>query len=294
MTPGFALSTKPESLGVLSIHLDGNQCRVACSFCYLGKRQKLDSPSDMLPLAEELLQRLEYDEVAIALSEPWSEPVGPLALRRLLAAARRPVALTTTLTLASQHPEIFAGVARVNLSFDSYKGVAQPYRSLRRRQAGAEVAEVATVTEALRQAQPELDIVVLATLDTPEMAERLVSPLLAQLLALPSVDKVALNALKPPPDWCDRAFWMRTLSLLRPLLAEHLDRRLFLDCWVAARLLALGGCPARPDLSPGSGGIAFRSCVYQPAPEVTVADAGALVEHLRGFVPPAVCPFPIR
>ena len=31
---------------------------------------------------------------------------------------------------------------------------------------------------------------------------------------------MALNALKPPPDWCDRVFWLRTLAKLQPLLGD--------------------------------------------------------------------------
>jgi len=104
------------------------------------------------------------------------------------------------------------------------------------------------------------------------------------------VDRVALNALKPPPPWCDRAFWLRTCARIAPLLAEHLDRRLFLDCYVAARILQLGGCPARPDVSPGR---EFRSCVYQAAPDFRFATVGELAERLANFTAPAVCPFPI-
>ena len=143
----------------------------------------------------------------------------------------------------------------------------------------------------------------MATLDTPEFATRLVDEgLLAALVALPSVDKVALNALKPPPPWCDRAFWMRAMARLRPLLATALDVRLFLDCYVGARLLGLGGCPGRADLSPGGGGggagggggvVAFRSCVYQEVADFVTDDVAALAERVDDFVAPAVCPFAI-
>ena len=128
-------------------------------------------------------------------------------------------------------------------------------------------------------------------------------------LALPSVDRVALNALKPPPPFCDRRFWLQALQRLGPLLREHLDRRLFLDCYVAARILGLGGCPARPDLSPAStteytqigrkpaaspGAAAeFRSCVYQPAADFVIDRSDELSARLQSFTPPAVCPFPI-
>ena len=191
------------------------------------------------------------------------------------------MAVTTTPQLAGRAPELFAGVARANLSIDSHKGVVEP-------------ARVEALAAALRAAHPALEVVLLATLDTPAFAARLVDGgLLGELVALPSVDKVALNALKPPPAWCDRAFWMRALGRLEPLLARALDTRLFLDCYVAARLVGLGGCPARADLSPAAGGLAFRGCVYQPAPDFVAADAPSLAARLDGFTPPAACPFAI-
>ena len=127
----------------------------------------------------------------------------------------------------------------------------------------------------------------------PVAAQLVDGALLEALLELPDVDKVALNALKPPPSWCGREFWMRALGTLRPVLEHHLDRKLFLDCWVAARLLGLGGCPARADLTPAAGGLAFRGCVYSPAPDFIAAGAAELTRKLTGFTPPASCPFPI-
>ena len=267
------------TLGTLSIHLDGGPCRVGCDFCYLGQRTEAAPERVHLPLVADALGTLRYQELAVAVSEPLEEAAP--RLRALLAAARAPVAVTTTPQLARRAPELFAGVARVNLSIDSYKGVVEP-------------ARVETLAAALRAAHPALEVVLLATLDTPAFAARLVDEgLLAALVALPSVDKVGLNALKPPPPWCDRAFWMRALGRLEPLLARALEKRLFLDCYVAARLLHLGSCPARADLSPAAGGVAFRSCVYQPAPDFVAADAPSLAVRLDGFVPPAACPFAI-
>lgn len=267
------------SVGTLSIHLDGGPCRMGCRFCYLGARTE-PAGRLRLPLVEEALARLAYDELAVAVSEPLDEAAP--RLRALVAAARAPVTVTTTPQLARRAPELFAGVARVNLSVDSHKGVVAP-------------AALEALAAALRAAHPALEVVLLATLDTPPFAARLVDGgLLAALVDLPSVDKVALNALKPPPDWCDRAFWMRALATLAPLLDRALERRLFLDCWVAARLVGLGGCPARADLAPAAGGLAFRSCVYQAAPDFVAADAGTLAARLDGFGAPAACPFPIR
>jgi hypothetical protein len=271
------------TLGTLSIHLDGGPCRVGCKFCYLGARPRDVSgrrPDQLhLPLVQEALGALRYDELAVAVSEPLAEAAP--RLRALVAAARAPVAVTTTPQLARAAPELFCGVARVNLSIDSYKGVTKP-------------ARLEALAASLRAAHPTLEIVLLATLDTPAFATRLVDEgLLAALVALPSVDKVALSALKPPPPWCDRAFWMRALARLEPLLATALDSRLYLDCYVAARLLHLGGCPARADLSPAAGGVAFRGCVYQPSPDFVAADAATLAARLDGFTPPPACPFAI-
>jgi hypothetical protein len=265
------------TLGTLSIHLDGSPCGVGCRFCYLGSRRDDGGRRLHLPLAAEALGILRYDEVAVAISDA----ADAAALPALVAAARAPVAVTTTLQMATRAPELFRGVARVNLSVDSYKGWADP-------------ARIGALAQRLAAEHPGIDVVLLATLDTPEWAARLVDQgLLAELVDLPAVDKVALSALKPPPPWCDRAFWMRALGRLQPLLARALETRLFLDCYVAARLLQLGGCPARADLSPAAGGVAFRSCVYQPAPDFVAADAPSLAARLDGFVAPAACPFAI-
>jgi hypothetical protein len=192
------------------------------------------------------------------------------------------VAVTTTPQLAGRAPEIFSGVARLNLSIDSTKGVVEP-------------EAIAVLARTLKAAHPTIEVVLLATLDTPAFAARLVDGgLLAALVDLDAVDRVALNAIKPPPPWCDRAFWMCALARLDALLARALDTRLFLDCWVAARLLGLGGCPARADLAPAAGGVAFRSCVYQPAPDFVAATALTLATRLLRFVAPAACPFAIR
>ena len=274
-----ALSTVSASIGVLSIQLDGVPCRVGCPFCYLGARTANTNGSMELDLAlvEELLAAIEFDEVAVALSEPIAPWLEPLA--RIVAAAHKrgkPVAVTTTAQVIASCPALLEGVRRVNLSVDPRKGSVAP----------------AAVERAAAQARGdgEREVVLIASLVTPEFAERLVEGLLAELIALPSVNKVALNALKPPPPWCDRAFWLRTCARLAPLLAEHLDRRLFLDCYVAARILGLGGCPARADVSPGP---EFRACVYSATPDFRFSTADELKERLAGFVPPAVCPFPI-
>ncbi len=269
------------SLGVLSVHLDGAACKVGCEFCYLGQRSDESAAPD-LALVEEALARLKYDEVAVAVSEPVEAARGPVErLARAAAARKIPLAITTTTQIAQAAPEILDGAARVNLSVDPRKGAVDP-------------ARLAQLAERLHARRPSLDVVLIVSLISPEFAARLIDEgLLAELVALVPVDKVALNGLKPPPPWCDRAFWMRSLAKLRPLLDRQLDRKLFLDCYVAARLLELGGCPARADLSPSPRGLAFRSCVYQPSLEMVAATVDELVAHTRHFTPPARCPFPI-
>jgi hypothetical protein len=283
MTSIPALSTHSgRSLGVLSVHLDGQRCRVGCEFCYLGAREPGGAGPPEPRLLDELLERLDYREVAVAVSEPAAAARPALeAIVRAAARRGRPVAVTTTVAVAAE-PGLLDGVARLSLSVDPRKGRVVPSHLER----AARLAKVG---------RPSLEVVLIVSLISPEFAARLVEGrLLAALVDLPSVDKVALNALKPPPPWCDRAFWMRALGALEPLLARTLDTRLFLDCYVAARLLGLGGCPARPDLSTGRGGIAFRSCVYQPTPDFTADGADEFVRRLSGFVAPAACPFPVE
>jgi hypothetical protein len=289
MTVLHKLSTRlvdgsERNLGVLSVHLEGQRCRVGCEFCYLGARVDQGAEPPDLELLERALARLRYDEVAVAVSEP-GEAALP-ALGRFAAAANRrslPLTVTTTLQLAAALPALLDAAARANLSVDPRKGGVDPRR----------IGDLVRTLRARRDSRP-LDVVLIVSLITPQFAARLIDDgLLAELVDLEGVDKVALNAVKPPPPWCDRGFWLRALGRLAPLLERSLDRRLFLDCYVAARILGLGGCPARADLSPARGGVAFRSCVYQPAPDFTVADADDLAARLHGFVAPPVCPFPI-
>ena len=270
----------------------------AAKFCYLGARTGREGVAgDALApaLIEQVLAALDYDEVAVALSEPVGPHLGALAAIVGAAAARgRPVAVTTTagvLVELEAHREAgrgdaLAGVARVNLSVDPRKGPTEPR----------------WVAAAARRAQGEgggarRQLALIASLVDEKFAWWLIEGGLAQLVALPEVDMVALHGLKPPPPWCDRRFWLAAFARLAPLLEKHLDRRLFLDCYVAARILQLGGCPARPDVSPGGGGAEgageFRSCVYQPAADFTFGSAEELAARLTGFTAPAVCPFPI-
>jgi hypothetical protein len=274
-------------LGILSIHLDGAPCRVGCAWCYLGGRSDArDSVATgerfPLELVEDALGRLNYEEVALAVSDPVS-PARPLvsAIVTQARARQKPVTITTTPQIARREAWLCEGVSRISLSIDPDKGPVSP-------------ARVAALTAELAGRHPGIEIVLIVSLSTPRFAAQLIDEgLLAALVDVPSVHKVALNALKPPPPWCDRSFWMAALARLAPLLERALDRRLFLDCYVAARLLKLADCPARADLSPAAGRLAFRSCVYQPAPDFVAADAATLARRLRVFQPPPVCPFPL-
>lgn len=289
-----------NSVGTLSVHLEGVRCRVGCEFCYLGQREG-DGEGDTahggpaLALLVEHLAALRYDELAIAISEPAERAAEALPLLIAAAAARGvPVALTTTLAVAVRHSALLvqAGVRRVSLSVDPDKGAVAAERiaavAEKLRAAHAAAHAVAGATDA-----PPFEIILLVSLVSPAFTRTLTDGLLASLVDLPAVDAVALNALKPPPPWCDRRFVMATLGRLEPLLARALDRRLHLDCWIAARLLQLGACPARADLTPATGGrLAFRSCVYQPAADFVAADALSTRARLATFEPPARCPFP--
>ncbi len=282
-TRGRSLPLVRPSLGVLSIHLDGTVCRVGCEFCYLGDRVAPSAEGGLAhTMLGEILARLDYAEVAVAVSEPANHAVAPLsAIARAAAARGKPLSITTTASVLATAPALLDGVSRVNLSVDPRKGSVAPKL----------IALAARRAKAESPGPIPREVVLIASLTTPAWAESLVGEgRLRELLELPEVDKVALNALKPPPPWCDRAFWLRTCARLAPLLKEHLDRRLFLDCYVAARILHLGGCPARPDVSPGN---EFRSCVYQPAPDFRFGSAAELEEKLVEFAPPEVCPFPI-
>jgi len=285
-----------SSLGVLSIHLDGRldgaPCGVGCPFCYLGARVPL---GPLVPLrravgtrhpSEELIRaaaELDYAELAIALSEPIEAATRDI-LDRLLAGARgRTSAITTTPQVVLGEPALLRGATRLNLSVDPWK------------LPGGDAALHDEVARAAAAARAHVgEVVAIATLSTPGFAEALIGGLLERLLATPGIDAVALSALKPPPPFCDRAFWLDALARLRPLLARELDRRLHLDCYVAARLLGIGGCPARPDLSPSGGRIAFRSCVYAARPDVEIDTLEQLRPTLDAFSPPASCPFDTR
>ncbi len=282
-----------QSLGVLSVHFDGGRCHVRCPFCYLGEREGTAQSGLPVDLLCEALTALPYDELAIALSEPIAPVLSPL--RRLVdtaAALGRRVTVTTTISAATALPEsAWQGISRLNLSIDPLKG---QYR--------APVGDVvpSDIAEALRRLPKPLEKVLIVTLVSEAFAEQLTSGLLAALVSVAEVDRVALSGLKPPPPCCTADFWLRMLARLGPLLRDHLDKRLFLDCYVAARILKVGGCPARPDLSPTSkeeanrGALAFRSCVYQPQADFAVTTAADLSRRLEAFAAPAVCPFPIH
>lgn len=279
-------------LGVLSVHFDGGRCHVRCPFCYLGEREGTAQSGVPVELLCETLALLPYQELAMALSEPVGPALGPLGKLTAVAQQRgKRVTVTTTVAAALGLPaDAWQGISRLNLSVDPQKGQWQ-----------APVGQVvpSDLARALRELPPSLEKVLIVTLSSEAFAEQLFAGLLAELVALPEVHRVALSGLKPPPPWCDSKFWLRSLSRIGGLLRDQLDKRLFLDCYVAARILRIGGCPARPDLSPTSkeessrGRLAFRSCVYQPRADWVVESASTLSQQLADFVAPERCPFPI-
>lgn len=311
-------ASQPARLGVLSVHFEAGRCRVQCPFCYLGEREgavegrgepgrpattPIVASDEVVTVVAEALERLAYRELAVTLSEPVDPLAATDVLPRLLQTARRmgrPAAVTTTLAVATTaSPTLLGSATRLNLSIDPYKGPFAGRLLAPVGQVGAR--DVGEALDIVAQRFPDAERVLIATLSTPRFAEQLCDGLLAELLDLPTVDRVALNAVKPPPPWCDRAFWLRALHKLRPLLARELDRRLFLDCYVAARILGLGDCPARPDISPAPTmsvpgapvSLAFRGCVYQPRADFVFQSAEELAGRTADFVAPAVCPFPI-
>jgi len=265
-------------LGTLGFHLDGRACRVGCEFCYLGLREGAGDRALDPAVAARVVALAPARDIAVAISEParrWRA-----GLEAVVAAARArglPVAITTTPEVVAADPWVTDGASRLTVSVDPMKGPAVDVAALR--------SVLASVT------RPGLEIIALPSLVTPAFADRLADGLLGELIALPEIDLVALNGLKPPPLWCDRRFWLGFLARIRGLLDQHLWRRLHLDCYVAARILGLGACPAKPDVSAGR---EFRACVYQAAPSFVFADAEELARRTADYRPPDVCPFPIR
>ncbi len=263
-------------LGTLGFHLDGRPCRVGCSFCYLGARPAAGERALDPHVAAAIVAEAPARDVAVAISEPAAR--WRAGLDAIVGAARRRglgVAVTTTPQVALADPWVTAGATRLTMSVDPAKG--------------EDCFEVCAEAAA-RVRRPGLEIVALPSLVSPEFCARLAGGGVAELLAAPAIDAVALNGLKPPPAWCDRGFWLQFLLALRPLLDLHLGRRLHLDCYVAARILGLGACPGKPDVAAGR---EFRSCVYQARPDFVFTDAADLTARTAEFVVPGACPFVI-
>jgi hypothetical protein len=264
-------------LGTLGFHLDGRPCRVGCDFCYLGARPAASERALDPGLAAAVVASSPARDVAVAISEPasrWRE-----GLEAIVAAASRRgllVAVTTTPQVVASDPWVTGGIARLTISVDPAKGEVIP-------------AWIAAALAPVRR--PGLEIVALVSLVSPAFCDRLADGLLAELLAEPAFDAVALNGLKPPPPWCDRAYWLGFLHRVRGLLDRHLGRRLHLDCYVNARILELGGCPAKPDVAAGR---EFRACVYQSRADFVFTDAEDLAARTAEYTAPSVCPFEIR
>jgi len=277
----------------MGFHLDGQVCRVGCSFCYLGAREDNAAGERSLDpdLIAGIVAKLPAREIAVAVSEParrWRS--GLVALAEAAAAKKVHLSITTTPDVVAADPWVLEGANRVSFSLDPEKTRPDAPVAIRPRRTGG--LDFATLDRALAECARRggLEVIGIVSLTSPDLASTLADGLLGLLLDWPGMDAIALNGLKPPPPWCDRAFWLRFTTRIRPLLEKHLHRRLHLDCYVGARILGLGGCPAKPDVSPGR---EFRACVYQSAPDFVFADAAELARRTAGYTPPAVCPFAI-
>jgi hypothetical protein len=264
-----------QALGTLGFHLDGRPCRVGCEFCYLGARAPAAERTLDPDVIAGVIAAASARDVAVAVSEParrWRP-----GLEAVVAAARArglPVAVTTTAAVVAADPWILDGVDRLSISIDPAK----------------DGVDLDALRRALDRVPGGVEVVGLVSLVDETFCDALAGGLLARLVDEPRLAAVALNGLKPPPPWCHRRFWLRFLGRLRPILDRHLQRRLHLDCYVSARILGLGACPAKPDVAPGR---EFRACVYQARADFIFADAADFARRTGDYVAPATCPFAI-
>jgi hypothetical protein len=281
-----------STLGTLGFHLDGRPCRVGCEFCYLGARPPA-AGRDLDPeVAAAIVAGAPARDVAVAISEPagrWRA-----GLEAIVAAARARglgVAVTTTPEVAASDPWVAAGVTRLTLSVDPAKAPGAIQLGASASRPPPETISVGDLTRTVASvARDGLEIIALVSMMSPAFCDALADGLLGEILAIPGVAAVALNGLKPPPPWCDRRFQIGFLARLRPLLDAHLGRRLHLDCYVAARILGLGDCPAKPDVSAGR---EFRACVYQARADFVFTDAADFAARTADYRAPVRCPFDI-
>jgi hypothetical protein len=223
---------------------------------------------------EQAVATLPCREVAVAVSEPvHGVPDTLKAVIRAATVRGLPVAVTTTAAVAERERGLFADADRVNLSIDPAKGPvsARPLLKL-----------ASDLTTSRRE------VAFIVSLATPEFVSELGAGLLATLLSGDAPARIQLNGIKPPPDWCNKAFILGFYGQIKDLLDRHLDRRLYIDCYVHARVMGLGPCPARPDISPGN---EFRACVYQGPADFVFTDAADLAARTRDYVAPGVCPW---
>lgn len=266
---------RPPQLDVLSVHLTAAPCHVGCEFCYLGARLPLSPAARLDPsLIAAILGGIACREVAVALNEADDESAR--ALQVIAGRARElscMISLTTTPQVILARPMLAEGITRLTLSVDARKGV---YRA----------RELGPVLAAIRGRAREL--ILMVTLDSPTFAEELLQTELLELLKLPEVDCIALNALKPLPAWCGRDFWLAFCARAAPLLKRYLGTRLFLDCTVMSGFLGLGECPGRADISPGP---EFRRCVYQSVADFSFTDHADFINKIKNITPLDICPF---
>src|SRR5262245_65848324 len=118
----IARADPSTALGVLSVHLEGDRCRVGCEFCYLGAREDSGPSRPELSLLAEMVERLTFDELAVAVNTAREDLPAVTRLAEVAARRGRPLAVTTTLTEAAACPALFEHAARANLSVDPRKG----------------------------------------------------------------------------------------------------------------------------------------------------------------------------
>src|SRR5262249_31636858 len=128
----------------LGLHLDGQICRIGCSFCYLGQRapngaggagERALSPDLLASIVHRMADTGEtyrnlvapeptspFRTLSVALSEParrWRS--GLEAIATAAAEHAIPLTITTTAKVVAEDPWVLDGAARVSISIDPEK-----------------------------------------------------------------------------------------------------------------------------------------------------------------------------
>src|SRR5215470_11163413 len=181
------------STQTLGFHLDGQICRVGCSFCYLAAREpnlagersgERTGERTLGPgLLADIIAELPVREIEVAVSEParrWRSGITAVAD----AAERRGLhlSITTTPDVVAADPWVLDGASRVSLSLDPEKvrpaktrvGAPIPLEP-RRKPGGAGGIDFATLDRALAECarRANLEVVGLVSLVSPDLASTL-------------------------------------------------------------------------------------------------------------------------